>query len=64
MKPEEFCYWLQGVFEMSDVKEFDEKQTATLKRHLNMVFEHIAHLKEEDQPSPSTFLGYGSGERC
>lgn len=50
MKPEEFCYWLQGVFEMSNTKEFDKRQTATLKRHLGMVFEHIAHLDEKDQP--------------
>jgi len=65
MKPEEFCYWLQGVFEMADIRSLDEKQTATLKRHLDMVFEHIAHLDEKDQPpvKPSPF-GYSPGERC
>jgi len=47
MKTVEFCYWLQGVFEMSEVSSLDEKQTATLKRHLDMVFEHIAHLEEK-----------------
>lgn len=65
MKPEEFCYWLQGVFEMTDVQEFDEKQTATLKKHLDMVFEHIAHLDEKDQPLVDhPFLGYEPGQRC
>lgn len=63
MKPEEFCYWLQGTFEMTDVKELNAKQTATLKRHLNMVFEHIAHLKEEEQPAPTPFRPHEL-ERC
>lgn len=66
MKPEEFCYWLQGTFEMTDLQELDEKQTATLKRHLNMVFEHIAHLPEEEQPPVKKHLKpmYEPGERC
>lgn len=64
MKSEEFCYWLQGVFEMSEVKEFDKKQTATLKRHLDMAFEHIAHLDEKDQPVVEPLVMFGPGERC
>lgn len=50
MKPEEFCYWLQGFFEMSNPKTLDEKQTAALKAHLALVFEHaidpsyVSHL--------------------
>lgn len=67
MKPEEFCYWLQGLFEMADIEELDAKQTAILKRHLNMVFEHIAHLDEKDQPpvhSPAGAFSYNPGERC
>jgi hypothetical protein len=66
MKPEEFCYWLQGVFEMTDTEELNKKQTEILKRHLNMVFEHIAHLDEKDQPAVSTSGWPPSGEleRC
>jgi len=63
MKPEEFCYWLQGVFEMTDTKELNKEQTATLKKHLNMVFEHIAHLDEKDQPQPA-FLNLDPNARC
>ncbi len=65
MKPEEFCYWLQGVFEMTDTQELDKEQTATLKCHLNMVFEHIAHLEEKDQPPAEPFSFHlNPGEKC
>lgn len=40
MKAVEFCYWLQGVFEVADLRSLDEKQTDLIKRHLNMVFVH------------------------
>lgn len=40
MKPEEFCYWLQGYFEMSESKTLDERQVEVLKNHLNLVFTH------------------------
>jgi hypothetical protein len=36
----QFAYWLQGVFELGDVKSFDEKQTAMIRNHLAMVFRH------------------------
>lgn len=35
-----FAYWLQGLFELSDIKTLDEKQVTTIKNHLNMVFKH------------------------
>ena len=68
MKTTEFCYWLQGGLELNNNQTLDEKQTQIVKNHLNMVFEHIAHLKEEDQPpvkhSPNSFgMTYGK-ERC
>lgn len=40
MKAVEFCYWLQGVFEVADLRALDEKQTDLVKRHLAMVFVH------------------------
>jgi hypothetical protein len=40
MKSVEFCYWLQGMFELTDVKELDEHQVDLIKKHLNMVFIH------------------------
>jgi len=50
MTAKEFCYWLQGSIELNGSKEFNKEQTKIIKRHLNMVFEHIAHLEEKDQP--------------
>lgn len=40
MKSVEFCYWLQGLFEISDIKELNEKQVNIIKKHLNLVFKH------------------------
>lgn len=40
MKSTEFCYWLQGMFELADPETLDEHQTELIKRHLNMVFLH------------------------
>lgn len=40
MKSQEFCYWLQGLFELGGPTQLDEKQTKLIKQHLNMVFIH------------------------
>lgn len=40
MKATEFCYWLQGVFEVAKLTELDADQTALVKQHLHMVFIH------------------------
>lgn len=40
MKPDQFCYWLQGLFELSDIKQLNEKQVQMIKNHLNLVFYH------------------------
>ena len=40
MKSVEFCYWLQGLFELGEPKSLNEKQTELIRRHLSMVFSH------------------------
>jgi hypothetical protein len=40
MKSVDFCYWLQGLFEIGDPKELNAEQVEIIKRHLNMVFYH------------------------
>lgn len=40
MKSTEFCYWLQGLFEVAEPETLNAKQTDLIKRHLNMVFVH------------------------
>lgn len=45
MKATEFCYWLQGYFEMANLKEgeplkLNAEQTESVRKHLSMVFIH------------------------
>lgn len=40
MKATEFCYWLQGLFELGSPVQLDARQTDLIKRHLAMVFLH------------------------
>lgn len=40
MTSRDFAYWLQGIFELGNINELDEKQTKIIKNHLNMVFAH------------------------
>lgn len=40
MKSVEFCYWLQGLFELAKPTTLDLEQTDLIKRHLGMVFHH------------------------
>lgn len=39
MTPEQFTYWLQGFFEISNPEKLDEKQTQIIKDHLDLVFD-------------------------
>lgn len=45
MTPVQYCYWLQGFFEISENSECTEitltqKQIQTIRAHLNLVFFH------------------------
>ena len=44
MKSRDFCYWLQGYFEIlapaMNSTTLSEGQVAVIKNHLNMVFKH------------------------
>ncbi|WP_155914740.1 hypothetical protein [Asticcacaulis sp. AC460] len=40
MKATEFCYWLQGMFELSKPSELNAEQTELIRQHLAMVFVH------------------------
>ena len=45
----DFCFWLQGHFELSDAKKLNEKQTEVIKKHLSLVFKHeIDPLRESE----------------
>lgn len=49
MKATEFCFWLQGLFELTDTKSLNEDQTEKIRRHLNLVFLHDIDPKAGDQ---------------
>lgn len=54
MKTRDFCYWLQGFFELTeDQKGTTEKQTQKIKNHLNMVFVHDITPEGELKVTPS-----------
>jgi hypothetical protein len=40
MKAEQFCFWLQGCFELNELPSFDEVQTECIQRHVALVFAH------------------------
>lgn len=40
MTSRDFCFWLQGFFEMSGNINLDVDQTTLVKKHLALVFQH------------------------
>ncbi len=40
MTSRDFCYWLQGFFEISKVSALDKSEVDIIKKHLAMAFKH------------------------
>lgn len=40
MTSRDFCYWLQGYFEVAQPEEISDKELDQIKKHLNLVFKH------------------------
>jgi hypothetical protein len=40
MKSRDFCYWLQGFFELTKDVQLDAEQNTKIRNHLAMVFKH------------------------
>ena len=40
MTARDFCYWMQGYFELADADAMTAEQVNAVKRHLSMVFAH------------------------
>lgn len=61
----DFCFWLQGYFEISGTDELTPDQTKVVKNHLHLVFKHeIDPLREEQTPTPTPALNHAhSGGR-
>lgn len=41
MSEKNFCYWLQGFFEMTEADTLSKKQILMIKEHLNLVFTKV-----------------------
>lgn len=41
MTPENFCYWLQGLFEVGNPLTLTPKQIVQIKDHLDLVFTKV-----------------------
>lgn len=48
MTPRDFCYWLQGYFEVANSPMLNDDQARIVKNHLALVFKH-----EIDTPDPT-----------
>ena len=49
MTPENFTYFLQGFFEISDAKKLDETQVQIIKDHLDLVFNKVTPDRSESK---------------
>lgn len=67
MTPENFCYWLQGFFEISKATEMTDLQVEEIKNHLQLVFkketpdlnELILSHESESYPAPFPLTFHG-----
>jgi hypothetical protein len=51
MTPENFCYWLQGLFEVGNPTELSKEQLDVVKEHLQLVFKKVTHHKLGEAPN-------------
>jgi len=56
MTPENFVYWLNGLLEIGEVKELNEKQVQIIKDHIKLV------LKKETPSYTATTTQAGSSQ--
>ena len=55
MTPEQFCYWLNGFFDLTDSKELNEEQVKVLRSHLDLIFNKQASGIGEKKYSKDIF---------
>jgi hypothetical protein len=70
MKSRDFCYWLQGFFELQGgdttppTQQLSATQVAAIKAHLSMVFVHEidpSFPSDHQEQLGKTHLGFGTG---
>lgn len=63
MNSRDFCFWLQGFFELADPESgLSQDQKVAIKQHLELVFKHDigADGKCDHAPSPARGISWGS----
>ena len=65
MSPENFVYWVQGLFELGDVsghpvKTLNEAQVKMIKQHLGYVFTHVESVKTLEAMGAGAAVSGGS----
>ena len=58
MNETEFCYWLNGYFEISGATELDPEQVKMVKEHLALVFEKVTEEKTSPKKMAKTLTSW------
>jgi hypothetical protein len=53
MLSRDFCFWLQGFFELSETDRITADQAMLIRRHLDLVFSHEDFLIMRETPAPA-----------
>lgn len=63
MDSKSFCYWLQGLFELTETKTLNEKQVESIKNHLKLVFLYeIDPMYSDDSTVQAIFQNIHDGK--
>lgn len=52
MQARDFCFWLQGLFEIADPVSLNADQVNLIKTHLSLVFKHDVSIKPKEMEHP------------
>lgn len=63
MKSTEFCYWLQGFFELSNDVTMTPDQVRMVRNHLNLVFKHEIDPSYGMDPAEAQVVHDGKPEK-
>jgi hypothetical protein len=63
LKATEFCYWLQGMFELTNPTELTAAQTDLIRKHLNMVFIHDIDPSYPAAQQPALNTAHSGGDK-
>lgn len=71
MKSRDFCYWLQGFFELRNIstpkdKQLVHEEVEMIEKHLNLVFKHEIgpSMGNEEHQTKLNFLHGDTTARC